>query len=246
MTGSVHPESGKGAPVSITHTTSDTNLGRDLVRVLPDNQAADTARSAECVALLTAGRDQLLAMIRDLHPAPGCLPVPLLRIPESREQFGREIDAVAANLRTPEGWIASAWRTVWGACDHECCRAGAIAHELVGRWHILLIVCQQYLHGGPVIELHTPATAAASLETRILTVAPRDHAIAPSTVAELTNGQQFSLDTGKSWHVCEKVLPGSVSVYTGEHNTAGEPWCDSIPLGPEADPRCLVRSYLTA
>jgi hypothetical protein len=120
-----------------------------------------------------------------------------------------------------------------------------VAHELVRRWHVLLMVSRQYLEDGCATVPYNPTSAAARLAegVRTLTVPPRDHAIQPAVVGDLADGDMFSLD-GQTWHVCGVVLFGTVSVYTGEHDAQdGEPLL--VRIDADADQSCLVRRPLT-
>jgi hypothetical protein len=67
----------------------------------------------------------------------------------------------------------------------------------------------------------------------------RDQIIQPATVGELHDGDEFSLDTGHTWHVCATVLFGTVSVYTGEHDATGQPQCHRIRAASAQ--HCLAR-----
>jgi hypothetical protein len=231
----------------MVHAAQVLAITRHDVTVLPDEQAAEAARGGEVLAILTASRDQLLARIRDLHPTPRCLPVPELRIPETREQFDTEIDAVQASLFTPDGSTHSDWVTVWHTCDHSPGGAAVVAHDLINRWHFLLTVSRQYLDDGCATVPYNPTSAATQLAegVRSPAVPPRDHTVQPGTVGQLDDGDEFSLDGGETWHVCGVVLFGTVSVYTGEHTAEdGEPLLVRIDAGQ--DEPCLVRRPLTA
>lgn len=219
---------------------------RHNVTVLPDDQTAAAARGAEVLDILTTSRDQLLARIRDVHPRPCCLPVPELRTPETRVQFDAEIDAVKASLFTPDGSTHPDWVTAWHVCDHAHRRAGMVAHELVSRWHVLLAACRRYLDDGCATIPDNPTSAAEQLAegVRTLTVPPRDHAVQPYLVSQLVDEDEFSTDGGTTWHVCEQVRMFTVSVYTGEHDTEGEPLVVRIDIDPNQT--CLVRRTLTA
>jgi hypothetical protein len=63
--------------------------------------------------------------------------------------------------------------------------------------------------------------------------------VEPVTVAELADGDQFSLDGGTTWYVCAVVLFGTVSVYTGHRRDDQAPTL-RVPADP--DQNCLRRA----
>lgn len=208
------------------------------VTELSDQQAIEYARWATVVATLTCSRDRLLDRIRSIHPTPDCLPVPVLRIPSSLEEFDQAIDEVYANLFAPDGANGRRWRALQDTCTHLPVHTVIAIHPVIHRWYHLLVSARQHILDSHAHAL-APTAEKLDLELLLLLPFPRDHIVHATTVDQLRDGQEFSLDEGKTWHVCAVVMFGTVSVYTGENDTDGDPQC--VRIEAERDQSCWVR-----
>lgn len=224
---------------------------RHSVKALSDQQAAEMAAAApriqEAISALTDGRDRLLAMVGRVHGAPGCLPVPQIRVPANRDELDVESRTIYRNLFTGHGHRAPRWVAAQANCTHLPTVAVPVIYDAINRWYQLLNSAARHIDDGNEQSPYDLAWCVERLDTALAAVPPapeRNVEIHPATVADLNDGDEFSVDAGQTWHVCGEVLFGTVSVYTGEHDPVGEPLL--VRIEANQDLPCLVRHALTA
>jgi hypothetical protein len=219
------------------------------VSVLSDQQAAELAgvalRMNEAQAALTDSQARLLALIRSVHPAPGCLPVPQLRVPTTLEAFDDDRAALADNLFTERGHNAPRWLAARSACPHLPADTVTAIFDLIYNWYQYLSVASIHIVDGCKGSPYNLVWAVKRLD-RAMTAMPaapeRELVIQSATAAELEHGDEFSLDDGQTWYVCCRgALGGTVAVYTGEHDHANA-WPLTARIDAADDQRCLVRT----
>jgi hypothetical protein len=215
-------------------------LRRFLARLLPTRlpgEPAEFTRSPEArtaldpIAELATTREQILTRVRMLHPEPNCLPVPELHIPEHDGQLPvieHYAIGLGANLLTQDCRTSPQWKAACRECEHA---PDCIIEEIYGllwQWYRLVLAADRLvIVGGKraarefAWHLWNVRGFLAGMPTRYYP--PSE--IGDTTVAELREGAEFSLDGGMTWHVLamyDYILRDPI-VYTGEHDENGQP-----------------------
>ncbi|HET6286494.1 MAG TPA: hypothetical protein VFG15_07055 [Amycolatopsis sp.] len=216
--------------------------------VLPDKIAVEWARVQEALKALAGSRDRALAMVRRVHIIPGCLPVPRISVPASRDDFDVEYQAVYQNLFTEHGHRAPRWVAARDSCAHLPANTVLAIYEVLYHWYQLLNAALRHIDGNTKESPYDLRWCAERLDAAIAAVAPapeRNIATEHATVAELRDGDQFSLDSGQHWYMCARDEPAAaIAVFTGEHDVDGVPLREYVDAEPGQ--ACLIRRDLTA
>ncbi|UUV32201.1 hypothetical protein NQK81_01765 [Amycolatopsis roodepoortensis] len=165
--------------------------------VLPDKITVEWARAQEAISALFSGRKRLLAMVRRAHIIPGCLPVPRIRVPADRDEFNVETHAVYQNLFSEHGYRAPRWVTARDSCTHLPADTILAIYEALYRWYQFLNAALRHIDGRTKESPYDLQWCSEGLDAAIDAVASapeHDVVIEPATVAELRDGDQFSLD----------------------------------------------------
>jgi hypothetical protein len=228
-------------------------MTRHNVSVLPDEQAAALAAAAprvhEASAALTASRERLLALVRRVHISPGCLPVPGIQVPTDRNEFDADSTRLAQNLFAENGDRAPRWVAARERCTHLPAETVLAINEVIYRWYQLLNAAGRHIEDGNKHSPYDLAWSVRSLDAAIAAVPPapeRDVVVLATSVGELNEGEEFSLDAGESWYVFLRAVSGSdtIAVYTGEHDRQGDAHHAMMP--GEGNQPCLVRIPLAS
>lgn len=226
--------------------------GHDLVAHSngPTSQQDEQAQASltELVPTLQDYRERVLATIRSLHPGVGCLPVPVLSVPEDTAEIDSAVYALNDSLTSVTGDGTPVWMHTERSCNSLSRAAVVVLHALVFQWSAVLMAMRRDLSADGNRDMRLTAQQVALLDDTLRTAAALpvyDHKVTTNSLTQLNPGDVFSVDRGATWQVCSGIPFGAVPVYTGEHDAQGEPVQDSFNAGWHVT-NCQVRVPATA
>jgi hypothetical protein len=220
----------------------------DVLRAMDGKFAASAENhtTSDPLTILTEVREQVLTRVRQLHPAPGCLPVPTLHLPVTADDtvvLDAYQHALGWSLFDDNGNRAPRWIVARERCTHLPSDTVLAINELLVQWHRLLGAAGKSVIDGcrdTPYDLKWSVWGIRRYLAGMPSAPARDLITKATTTAQLRDGQEFSLDNGASWHVCAAgECIGGVAIYTGEHNEHGDPAITRIAAAPRQG--CLVR-----